>query len=73
MYLWCELISNKSSGVWIEILPIFLSILLLPRAGGLCDLEEGGGGGDVADLEPREVDPIHVRLRGAEVIFCHPV
>ena len=73
MYLWCELISNKSSSIWINILPVFLSVLLLPRAGGLGDLEEGGGGGDVPDLEPGEVDPVHVCLGRAEVIFCHTV
>ena len=73
IYLWCELVSDESSGIRINILSILLPVLILPRAGGLCNLEEGGGGSDVADLEPREVDPVHVRLRGAEVIFCHPV
>ena len=74
MYLWCELVSNKSPGIGINILPILLPILVLPgAAGGLGDLEEGGRGGDIPDLEPGEVDAVDVCLGGAEVIFCHSI
>ena len=74
MYLWCELVSNKSPRIGINILPVLLAVLVLPgAAGGLGDLEEGGGGGDIPDLEPGEVDAVDVCLGGAEVIFCHSI
>ena len=54
-HLRCELVSNKSAGVGVDLLAVLLVVLVLPGAGRLGDLEEGCWGGDVPDLEPGQV------------------
>ena len=65
-YLWCKLISHKASSVWISVLNV---ILILIFAGRLGNLKQSGLRVKISDLEPGEVNTIHIVLRSTEVVL----
>ena len=63
-----ELVSDKSSGVRVNVIAVNVLIPILGRRLGY--LEQGLLGVQVPDLEPGEVDAVDVVLRATEIVLC---
>ena len=64
MYLWSELISHKSSSIWINVI-----IFIIHSPCRFSNFEQSGLGVKISDLESCEIYSIHVVLGGAEVVL----